>query len=136
MEEIVKNNVIKIKELAAFSLQMLYFIILLEFSKGIVKLVAIPLPDSIVGMLLLLFFLKSGIIKMKNIEKAGNFLLKYMLFMFIPIGAGLIQSLEQLSQYGIPFIVLTLVSALSVIVSTGFVSSKLLLMSRGENEDV
>jgi holin-like protein len=49
----------------------------------------IPIPGTVIGMVLLFSFLSLGIVKIQWIEQAADLLLKHMLFFFIPIAVGL-----------------------------------------------
>jgi holin-like protein len=50
----------------------------------------IPIPGNILGMILLLIALLTGIIKLHQIEEISKFLLDYLSFLFIPAGVGLL----------------------------------------------
>jgi holin-like protein len=48
----------------------------------------VPLPGNVVGLLLLLGALFSGVVKLEQVEPAANFLLRHMLVLFAPVIAG------------------------------------------------
>jgi holin-like protein len=50
----------------------------------------IPIPGNILGMILLLVALLTGIIKLHQIEEISKFLLDHLSFLFIPAGVGLL----------------------------------------------
>jgi len=52
-------------------------------------LLGIPIPGNVLGMILLFGLLCCGILKLQHIELATNFLLKHMIFFFIPFAVGL-----------------------------------------------
>lgn len=54
------------------------------------KLVGIPVPGNILGMLLLLLSLLTGIVKLHQIEEVSRFLMDHMAVFFVPAGVGLI----------------------------------------------
>lgn len=85
-----------------------------------------PFPASIYGLVLMLIFLKTGIIKLKQVEDAGNFLVDTMAVMFIPAAVGLLTVVDELKSMLIPFIVISLVTTVFVIAVTGRVAEFIL----------
>lgn len=53
------------------------------------RLAGVPVPGSIIGMVLLLLALLTGVVKERQIETVGNFLLAHLAVLFIPAGVGL-----------------------------------------------
>ncbi|MBB6452461.1 holin-like protein [Salirhabdus euzebyi] len=64
--------------------QLFIIIGFLIFGYITVKFFHIPLPGSVVGMILLFMFLMIGLIKIEWIEKLSTFQLKHLTFLFIP----------------------------------------------------
>lgn len=66
----------------------------------VVMVFPIPLPPSVVGMILLFLFLLSGLMKLEWIEKVSSFQLKHLTLLFIPpiatlfISSGLLEILQ------------------------------------------
>ena len=52
--------------------------------------VGVPLPENVLGMLLLLLALSVGIVKVEWVEGAAGFLLKHMMLFFAPIIVGVL----------------------------------------------
>lgn len=55
----------------------------------ITGITGLPIPGTVFGMVLLFCLLLSGIVKLSYIQEAADFLLKHMLFFFIPVAVGL-----------------------------------------------
>jgi holin-like protein len=55
----------------------------------IVDLINLPIPGSVLGMILLFVSLSMGIIKLNYIEKAAEFLIKHLALFFVPYAVGL-----------------------------------------------
>jgi holin-like protein len=53
------------------------------------NITGLPIPGTVFGMVLLFCLLLSGIVKLSYIQEAADFLLKHMLFFFIPVAVGL-----------------------------------------------
>ncbi|MCD7937425.1 MAG: CidA/LrgA family protein [Tannerellaceae bacterium] len=61
----------------------------LAAGEGIVYLTGIPLPSSIIGMLLLAFLLKIKVIRLRWVRGIADFLLANLGFFFVPPGVAL-----------------------------------------------
>ena len=82
----------------------------------------LPIPGSIIGMLLLLILLLSGLIKPKHIKEVADFLLGYMGFFFIPVGVGIMASYTYLKGYYIEAATVILLSTILVMGITAVVT--------------
>ncbi len=49
----------------------------------------LPLPGSVLGMMLLALGLFSGVIKLRWVEQPANFLLRHMMVFFVPLMVGI-----------------------------------------------
>lgn len=77
------------------------------------------LPGSIIGMLLLLIFLMTGIIKLSMIEDVSNFMLKHLSFFFIPAAVGIITCFPVLHGKWGPLLFISITSTIIVALVTG-----------------
>jgi len=100
--------------------QFLIILIICAVGEVLNKAVHIPLPGSIIGMLLLFFCLISGLIKLEMIEDISRFLLDHLAFFFIPSGVGLLAYVGILKRNFVPLMVICFVSTILVMVVTGF----------------
>ncbi|MGV8981234.1 CidA/LrgA family protein [Clostridium sp.] len=81
----------------------------------------IPIPGSVIGLILLFLGLQIGIIKVEMIEELCEFLLSNMSFFFIPAGVGLMTAFGVLKGKWIPFIIIVVISTCLVWIVTAFV---------------
>lgn len=84
-------------------------------------LLEISIPGNIIGMIILLICLLSGVIKMEMIEEISEFLLKHLAFFFIPAGVGLISCITVLKSYGISILLVCLITTIVIMAVTGMV---------------
>lgn len=91
----------------------------------IVKLLHIPLPGSIVGLLILLLLLHLKIIRPQFIEKGAGFLLPILTLLFIPATVGVINFPELVSLYGLLLLLITVISTLFALGFTGIIARKI-----------
>lgn len=97
-------------------LYMLYMI-----GSFIQQLLHIPIPGSMIGMLLLFLLLMTGIVKEKWISRGANMLLSHLTLLFIPATVGVMDYVELFSGKGIWSIVIVIVSTMMVMLFAGFI---------------
>lgn len=89
-----------------------------------------PIPASIYGLVLMLAALMSGIVKLKEVEAAGDFLIETMPMMFIPAGVGLMNEWDALSDIWLPFLVIIAVTTVVVMGVTGRVTQGIIRLDQ------
>jgi holin-like protein len=77
------------KNAVLFLSQLLILIAIYVGSNYIVELINLPIPGSVLGMILLFLGLSIGIVKLTYIEKAAEFLIKHLALFFVPYAVGL-----------------------------------------------
>lgn len=85
-------------------------------------LVPLPVPASIYGLLIMLIGLRKKWIPLEAVEDVSIFLIDIMPLMFIPAAVGLLDSWGVLRPILVPFLVITLLSTIIVMVITGKVT--------------
>ncbi|MBM6818182.1 MAG: CidA/LrgA family protein [Clostridium sp.] len=88
-------------------------------SEIISKLLNLPVPGSIIGMILLFVLLTSNIIKIEKVENLANFFLDHLAFFFIPASVGLMTSFASLKGSIFKIILLCILTTIIVISVTG-----------------
>ncbi|MFD1039450.1 CidA/LrgA family protein [Virgibacillus byunsanensis] len=101
-------------------LQLFIIIGFLLLGSGIVKVFHIPVPGSIIGMLLLFVCLLTGIIKLEWIERASSFQLKHLTILFIPLITGLFLSSAFLEILHWNVLIILIVSSICCLLGTAF----------------
>lgn len=81
----------------------------------------LPLPGSIIGMLIFALLLKFGVCRESEVSDTSDFLVKNMSLFFIPPGVGVISYFGLISQQWIPIVASAVVSTILVIISTAAV---------------
>ena len=94
----------------------------------------LPIPASIYGMVLLFVGLMTGVIKLESVKETGKFLIEIMPIMFIPAGVGLLTSWGTLSRILVPVSLITVVTIITVMAATGWVS-QIMIRKAGEKQD-
>lgn len=83
---------------------------------------SLPLPGSIVGMLILLILLFTQLLKPDDIAETADFLLNNMAFFFIPAGVGVLVSYTFLSGSYFESVASIVLSTVVVMLVTGGVT--------------
>ena len=98
-------------------------IILAAYFLGMILqiLFCLPIPGTVLGLILLFLALALGIVKTEMIEDICEVLISHMSFLFIPAGVGLMTSFEILKGKVISFSVITVVSTFVVWIVTAYV---------------
>jgi len=98
-------------------------VILIPYIIGVILQLALnlPIPGSVIGLILLFIGLQIGLIKIEMIEELCEFLLSNMSFFFIPAGVGLMTAFGVLKGKWIPFIIIVVFSTCLVWIVTAFV---------------
>lgn len=96
--------------------------------------IALPVPGSIYGLVLLLVLLILKVIKLEQVKEAGEFLIEIMPLMFIPAGVGLITAWEQIRGMLLPLCVIVPLSTCIVMGVTGKVTDFIIEKGKIKNE--
>lgn len=92
----------------------------LALGELLVWLIEVPLPGSIVGMLLLAAFLQIGWVKLQWVSGISDFLLSNLGFFFVPPGVALMLYFEVIAAEFWPIVIATIVSTILVLLATGW----------------
>ncbi|MDS3993686.1 antiholin-like murein hydrolase modulator LrgA [Staphylococcus capitis] len=119
--------------------QALTLAVILLISEIIESFIPIPMPASVIGLVLLFIALCTGIVKLGQVESVGTALTNNISFLFVPAGISVINSLPILSQSPVLIILLIIISTILLLISTGFASqllvTKSLFPSKEKNEE-
>ncbi|MBW2186438.1 MAG: CidA/LrgA family protein [Deltaproteobacteria bacterium] len=93
----------------------------------------LPLPGSVVGMMLMLAGLRFGLIQLEWVTDAASLLLNNLAMLFVPAGVGVMVYFDLIEQQWLPLLVATVISTLAVLAATGL-TSKWLTKTGGCND--
>lgn len=104
------------KMLLKFALQLAIVVAIYEV--GVYLSQFVPIPANILGMLLLLGLLLSGVLKSHYIHEACAFLLKYMAIFFLPAAVALMGVVGVLKEAWLGFIAVCVLTTIIVFIAT------------------
>lgn len=85
----------------------------------------LPVPGSVLGMVLLLFALLLGWVKVAWLEEAADLLLSNMALFFVPAGVGVMVHADLIGREWLPISVGLVLSTFCVMAVTGWVEQRL-----------
>ena len=100
------------------------FMIILIFSligEAISTLFHLPVPGSIIGLVLLFLALEFKIIRLRHIDTVGNFLLSNMTILFLPAAVGIMEKFNDIKDYLLPITIIILGAILLNVAVIGLV---------------
>ena len=65
-----------------------------------VTVLDLPVPGNVLGIMVLFLLLSAGVVKERWISEAASFLLRHLVFFFIPVAVGLMNWGEIFYDYG------------------------------------
>ena len=86
---------------------MIIFMISLV-GEGISSVFHLPVPGSIIGLVLLFLALQFKILRLRHISMVGNFLLANMTILFLPPPVGIMDKFQVIAPYLLPIILIVL----------------------------
>ncbi|TGA96374.1 CidA/LrgA family holin-like protein [Sporolactobacillus shoreae] len=106
--------------LTIIQVAILYFFALL--GNLIVNWTHLPVSGSIVGLFLVLALLHFNVLKLSAVERGASFLMSEMLLFFIPSAVAIIQYKDQILRHGSQFLIVIILSTVTVMIVTGVVA--------------
>ena len=91
----------------------------------------LPIPGSVLGVVLLFVLLFAGAIKLEHVAEVSDFLLKHLIFFFVPIAVGLMTSAEIFLENGWILVVAIIIGAAIPFFAVGTLT-QMLRRRRGE----
>lgn len=83
------------------------------------RIIPLPIPASIYGMVIMFTALVTGIIRLSAVKETGKFLIYIMPLMFIPPTVGLMESWGVMKEFLLAIIVISLLSTIVVFAIAG-----------------
>lgn len=84
-----------------------------------IHLTALPLPPSVIGLLILFGALQAGVIKIETVQTLAKVLLDYLVLMVVPACISIMQYLDIIRRDAWILVVATVISTFLVLIVTG-----------------
>lgn len=89
------------------------------------ELLHLPVPGSILGIIVIFALLKSKVIKLTWVEQGANLLLAELLLFFVPSAVGVIKYIPLLESDGVRILIVVIASTFIVMLSSGLIASRI-----------
>ena len=107
-------------------LQLALIMLITFIGTEVQKLLHIPLAGSIVGLMLFFLLLQFKIVPESWINVGADFLLKTMVFFFIPSVVGIMDVASNITMNYILFFIVIIIGTCLVALSSGYIAEKML----------
>ncbi|GGG19702.1 CidA/LrgA family protein [Paenibacillus aceti] len=115
----------KIKNLSIIVLQVAVLFFISLAMNFIAKWLHLPIPGTILGIIVLFILLKTNVIKLSWIEQGANWLLAELLLFFIPAAVGVMNYMSLLEHDGVRILLVVISSTVVVMASSGLVATRI-----------
>lgn len=102
-----------------------------EILKSIIPL---PVPASIYGLVLLFLLLKTGAVKLHQVEDVGELLLELMPLLLVPASVNVVSTMDVLGGMLVPVLISGFVGTLLVMLVTGRTAQAVLSSARKKED--
>ncbi|MDU7765165.1 MAG: CidA/LrgA family protein [Staphylococcus sp.] len=116
----------KAKFVIKLILQLALIMLITFIGTEVQKLLHIPLAGSIVGLMLFFLLLQFKIIPESWINVGADFLLKTMVFFFIPSVVGIMDVASNITMNYILYFIVIIIGTCLVALSSGYIAEKML----------
>ncbi|CAJ1226583.1 murein hydrolase transporter LrgA [Levilactobacillus zymae] len=82
-----------------------------------------PVPTPVIGLVLLYVLLATHIVKLRNVEKFGDFMISLIAFLFVPSGIQLAANLDILKAEGVQIVLVTLIATIILLVVVAYTTA-------------
>ncbi|WP_160721066.1 CidA/LrgA family protein [Bacillus sp. USDA818B3_A] len=121
------------KKTAKFFFQLAILIVIYQTGNLVTNYLHLQIPGNVIGIVILLLMLLSGLIKVEQIQLASEFLLKHLGFFFIPISVGLMTLGATFMKVGWILLLILFISAFIGIVIAGKTTQTVMARNHKEN---
>ena len=82
----------------------------------------LPIPGNVVGIILLYALLNLGLVRLEHVQDAADFLLRHLVFFFIPVAVDLMNWGGVFYRYGLMLALAIITSTVLTFLGTGFIA--------------
>ncbi|ABS24141.1 antiholin-like murein hydrolase modulator LrgA [Bacillus cytotoxicus] len=122
------------KKVYSFLSQAFIFSAIMLVSHMIASHLPIPMPSSVIGLVILFSLLCLKIIKLEQVESLGTALTGIIGFLFVPSGISVINSLGVMGQYFVQIITVIVVATVILLAVTGLFAQ--FILGKGGKEPI
>ena len=115
-----------------YIVQLVYILLFSLLGEVLQRVIPLPIPAAIYGMVLLLLALWTGILKPEKVNKVSSFLISIMPILFVAPAVGILEHWGVLAPNLLPICIIVAVSTVVVFAVSGLVTRLLQKKEGGE----
>lgn len=105
--------------------QVIALIMFSWLMNGLAASLHLPIPGSILGILLLFFLLQTKLVRLEWVDLGAKWLLAEMLLFFIPSAVGILEFKSMLLENGLRALCVVMLSMAAVMAGSGLLAQKM-----------
>lgn len=121
----------KMKEVGTGIVQVAILFFVSMALNATAELLHLPIPGSILGIAILFALLKTGVVKLKWIERGANWLLAELLLFFVPSAVGVMQYIPLFESEGVRILIVVILSTVIVMACSGLIATRIAKQKEG-----
>lgn len=118
------------QKILKYTLQLIIIVAISQLGELLNKIIPLPIPASIYGMIILFTALCTGVIKLSAVKECGKFLISIMPLLFVPAAVGLIESWGIMQDFLLETIAIVVVSTILVTAFAGHATELIIKHSK------
>ena len=118
------------QKILKYTLQLIIIMAISQLGELLNKIIPLPIPASIYGMIILFTALCTGVIKLSAVKECGKFLISIMPLLFVPAAVGLIESWDIMQDFLLATIAIVVVSTILVTALAGHATELIIKHSK------
>ena len=104
-------------------------------AEGLARLIPLPIPASVYGLLLMLLALSLGVLKVRQVKQASDFLIRILPLLFLPAAVGVMALWSELRALLVPSLIAAVPVTLLVMVLSGRATQRLQTLAKRRRSD-
>jgi holin-like protein len=109
----------RVKRKLAFLGQLAVLTVIYLIGNQVVSFTGLPIPGNVVGVVLLYALLNLGLLRLDHVQDAADFLLRHLVFFFIPVAVDLMNWGSLFWNYGLMLALAIVASTVATYLGTG-----------------
>ncbi|CAM3073070.1 CidA/LrgA family protein [Streptobacillus felis] len=113
-------------------IELLYILTFSFIGQGLSKILNLPIPGSVIGLILFFLALQYNIVKLEKVETTSKFLVDNLAMLFIPAGVGIMVSFKYIQNIWVSILLISLFTTILSLVLVGKLTQY--LISKGDKK--
>ncbi len=113
-------------------IELLYILFFSFIGQSLSKIINLPIPGSVIGLIIFFLALQFKLVKLENVETTSKFLIDNLAILFIPAGVGIMISFKHVQEIWVSILLICLFTTLLSLVIVGKFTQY--LISKGDKK--